>query len=105
MDASRVAYWEKKLRPFRLDAEPFEGQLRQRFYATVVVTAVILFIASFMLAIFAAFGRVDIGLRLVALSFLPVALWFWLDYAVLRSRALSYLRECGEPGNNDAPPG
>jgi hypothetical protein len=105
MDPSRVAYWERKMRSIRLGAEPIEAQLRQRLYATVVVTAVMLFIASVMLAIFAAFGRFDIGLRLLALSFLPLVLWFWLDYAVLRSRALAYLHECGEPRNNDAPPG
>ena len=105
MDPTREAYWVRKLRPIRPGAEPVETQLTRRFYGMVVISALTALIGLILLAIFAAFARVDIGLRIVGLIFAPATLWFWLDYAVLRRRATAYLRERGESSSDDAPPG
>ncbi len=105
MDPSREAYWANKLRPIRLRAEPVEFQLSQRFNGMVVISALTLAIGLIALAIFAGFGRPDLGLGFVGLLFLPEIAWFWLDYAVLRSRASAYLREWAESATNVDPPG
>jgi hypothetical protein len=105
MDPSREVYWRKKLHPIRPGAEPVEFQLSQRFYGMVVISALTLAIGLIALAIFAGFGRPDLGLGFVGLLFVPEIAWFWLDYAVLRHRASAYLRERAESANDADPPG
>jgi fumarate reductase subunit D len=95
MDASREAYWERKLRPIRLGAEPVEFQLAQQFRGRVMVMALVLLIGLIILAIFTGFGRVDIGLQLFGVEFVPATVLSWLDHSSLRNRALAYLRERG----------
>jgi hypothetical protein len=105
MDSSREAYWANRLRPIRLRAEPVEFQLSQRFNGMVVISALTLAIGLIALAIFAGFGRPDLGLGFVGLLFVPEIAWFWLDYTVLRSRASAYLRERGAESSDADPPG
>ena len=103
MDPSREAYWRGKLRSIRLGAEPVEVQLRRRFLAMIVISGLTAMIGLILLAILGAFGRVDIGLRMFGLVFLPATSWFWLDYALLRRRASAYLREqAGVPNDPTA---
>jgi hypothetical protein len=104
MDPARDVYWARKLRPILLGAEPVEEQLSRSFYGMIVISAVTSFIGLFVLAIFAAFGRADIGLLVVGESFLPGTLWFWLDYSILRRRTLAYLREKSATDRAEAPP-
>jgi hypothetical protein len=61
-------------------------------------------IGSIILAIFTGFGRVDTGLELVATVFLFPCVLIWSSYFRLRRRVKLYLRESGQPVNNDAPP-
>ena len=91
---AREHYWRKKLhRRIRFGAEPIERQLAQRLRAMLALSAILAAIGSMFFLIFAAFGRVDVGLAVAALLLAPVAAWAWLDFAWLRHRALCYVRE------------
>ncbi len=105
MDPAREAYWAGKLRPIRLGAEPVEGQLARRFLAMVAISALTGLIGLILLGIFAAFGRADIGLKIVGMVFVPATAWFWLDYAVLHRRVSAYLGEMAAVDRAEAPPG
>jgi hypothetical protein len=93
MDPIRETYWRKKLRPIHLGPESVEAQLAVKLGGMVVISGLTLFVGLFILAIFAGFGRADVGLRIVGLVFVPATAWFWIDYALLRRRALAYLSE------------
>jgi len=100
MDPAREIDWQRKLRPIRVGAEPILDQLRRRFQAMLLMTGLTSMIALMMLAIFAGFGRPDVGLGVAGLIVLPVTSWIWLDYLLLRSRTFAYWRE----RENEAPP-
>ncbi len=93
MDVDREAYWRGKLGAIRIGAEPVEAQLRRRFLAMLVITGLTAMIGLMLLAIFVAFGRSDVGLRVAGVVILPATLWFWLDYWTLRGRVNAYRRE------------
>jgi hypothetical protein len=105
MDPAREAYWRERFGSFGLNPGPVHlGHLRVRFYTTIVMSGLVAIIGLIMLAIFAAFGRPDVGLRIFGFLFLPLILWTWLEYAVLRRRVHAYLRERDRPSNGDGPP-
>lgn len=104
MDPSRLDYWRKKLSPLLIGVEPVEVQLRRRFAGMVVISALTILIGGIILAILAGFGRPDIGLRIMGVVFAPATAWFWLDYALLRRRALAYARERGAIHDVGTPP-
>ena len=93
MDASREIYWQRKLRPIRLRAEPIRDQLSRQWTVTLVMSAILALIGLMIAAIFATFGRLDIGLYFFGLGFLPVIAWKWLEYELLRRRVGAYHRE------------
>ena len=94
--AIREQYWRRKLGRLRLDAEPIDVQLRRYRRVTVVLSAISSALALFIVALFAAFRRPDIGLLLAAVLFVPVVLVSWIDYKLLERRADRYLRDLHE---------
>ena len=102
----REAYWRRRLRRIRFDAEPIGEQLARQFRVTVALTAIPGGVGLMILAIFAAFGRVDVGSAVVGVLVLrPGVGLAWLDYAVLRARVLSYLQERAAHKNSETPSG
>lgn len=93
MDPRRERYWRKKLRRLRLDAEPIADQLERHRRTTIALTAIPAVIGLIFLAIFAGFGRPDVGAAVVGVLIVPITLLAWLDFARLRSLATAYLRE------------
>jgi hypothetical protein len=89
----RLRYWRRKLGRIRLGVEPVEDQLARYYRVTLMLTALPAGLALIFVALFAAFGRPDVGLVLVLILLAPVVAMAWIDYALLRSRALGYLRE------------
>jgi hypothetical protein len=94
--AVRQVYWRRKLGRLRLGAEPIGEQLERYRRVTLMLTAVSAFLALFFVSLFTAFRRPDIGVVLAGVLFLPVVAVAWLDFALLRRRALGYLRELRE---------
>ncbi|MDX2035725.1 MAG: hypothetical protein SFX72_03655 [Isosphaeraceae bacterium] len=90
---AREITWRRKLRRLRFNAEPLAEQVEKYRRATVVLTVVPALIAVFFVAIFAAFGRPDIGLIGVAVLFIPMLAWAWADFLTLRRRYRAYERE------------
>jgi len=105
MDLDREAFWRRKLSRLRFGAEPIEEQMARQFRVTVALTAIPSGIGLMILAIFAAFGRPDVGAVVVGVLLGPVVALAWLDYAVLRARASTYLEEWAEHEKADVPPG
>ncbi len=93
MDIHRERYWRRKLRRLRLDAEPIAEQLERQRRTTIVLTAIPSGIGLMFLAIFAGFGRPDVGAAVVGLVIVPIVAMAWFDFARLRSGAAAYLRE------------
>src|SRR4051812_26262623 len=67
VDSSREAYWRGKLSAFGVGPEPIEVRLAVRFRAMQVMSGLLAIIGLIFLAIFAGFGRPDVGLQLVSL--------------------------------------
>lgn len=89
----RRRYWETRLMPIRLDAEPVMVQLEKRRSVVIVLSAVTSGVVSILLVLFAAFGRPDIGAGL-ALSFaVPIVSIAWLDFLSLQRRVRIYINE------------
>ncbi len=105
MDANRAAYWRRRLRPLRLDAEPIDRQLARRSGALAMLSGISAIIGLMFLAIFASFGRPDVGAGVVGVLLVPVVAWSWLDFVVLQARAFSYLEERAAHESGDDPPG
>jgi hypothetical protein len=103
-DPDREAFWRLKLRRVRFEAEPISEQVGRQFRATVALTSLACGIGLIFLAIFAAFGRPDVGAVVLGVLLIPVAGLAWLDYLILRSRASAYLRESAAHNKADAPP-
>ena len=101
----REAYWHRKLRRIRFGAEPISEQVARQFRVTVALTGVASGIGFLFLAIFAAFGRPDVGAVVVGVLVVPVVGLAWLDYLVERARVSAYLREWAAHNNADAPAG
>jgi len=101
----RGAYWRRKLPRFRLGAEPIGEQVERHRRVTLALTAIASMVGMIFLAIFAAFGRPDVGGIVVGILLVPVVAWAWIDFGVARSRARAYLREREAGSTTDAPPG
>ncbi len=102
--ARELALGRKLGRRIRLGAEPIGRQLDLRFRAIVAMTGILAGVGSMFLAIFAAFGRPDVGFAVGGLILGPVAAWAWLDFALLRHRALAYDREVAASEMTGTPP-
>ena len=61
-------------------------------------------VGAMFLAIFAAFGRPDVGALVVGVLLAPVIGWAWFDHARLEARAATYLRERAELDPSTPPP-
>ena len=101
----REAYWRRKLRRFRFGAEPIGEQLARQFRVTIALTAIPGGIGLMFLAIFGAFGRVDVGMVVVGVLVVPVVAFAWIDYAVSRARTSAYLEERAAREKTATPPG
>ena len=95
--AERQAYWVRKFRRLRLDAEPIEEQLARQKRVTWALTVVSSIIALMFIALFAAFRRPDLGLLFDLMFFGPILLFAWFDYEILQRDASAYLAERGKP--------
>jgi hypothetical protein len=89
----REAWWRMKLRRLRLGAEPIEEQVARLRRVTIALTVIPIGIGLMFLAIFAAFGRPDVGGVVFGVLIVPVVGLAWIDQAVLQARASAYLRE------------
>ena len=76
MDAADHVAWARRLRPIVL-GEPIGPQLKREWRKQAVGSGLFLGFALFFLAIFAGFGRPDIG-ALVALVPFGAFAWIWL---------------------------
>ena len=94
----RERYWRSKLRRLRFGAEPLDVQLDRARRVTMVLTGVSVGVALMISMIFAAFGRLDVGLIFVAILFVPILFLAWLDYGNLKSRVHEYEAECAVAG-------
>jgi hypothetical protein len=101
----REARWKRKLRRLRLDAEPIEEQLERHRRVTIALSAVSALIGLMFLAIFAAFGRPDVGAVVSGVLVVPVVGLAWVDHAILEARASAYLRERAAHFSKANPPG
>lgn len=90
---ARESQWRRKLGRLRLGVEPIEEQLARYRGVTWALTAVPSVLGLMFVALFAAFGRPDIGLIVDAILLLPIIAVAWLDYALLARRARRYLEE------------
>lgn len=89
----RERQWQPKLGRIRLGAEPVEVQLERYRRVTWALTIVPLLLATFIVALFAAFRRPDVGAILGAVLFVPVVAFAWFDFVRLRGRVEEYLIE------------
>ena len=88
--AVRRQRWARRLGRLRLGVEPLGAQLARHRRVTWALTIVPGLIATMFVALFAAFGRPDVGLVLSAVLLGPIVVFAWLDYARLRRRASAY---------------
>ena len=101
---ARRSYWEARLLPIRLDAEPVLEQLERRRWVVLVLSAIIAAVSSIVLVLFAAFGRPDIGAILGLLFAMPMISVAWLDFHVLKGKVRRYLVELeGRKQEQEAP--
>ncbi len=91
--AERQRYWQRRLGRLRLGAEPLEEQLDRYRRVTLALTLVPAVIALMFVALFTAFGAPGTGLIVAGILYIPLVTLAWLDFARLRARAASYLRE------------
>jgi hypothetical protein len=89
----RETWWRRKLGRLRLGVEPIEEQLQRYRRVTWALTVVPSVLAVMFVALFAVFGRPDIGLIFSAIVLLPIVLGAWLNHALLARRARQYLDE------------
>jgi hypothetical protein len=89
----REEQWARKLGRLRLGVEPLDEQLARYRRVTLALTIVPGVIAAMFLALFAAFGRPDIGLVVIGVLFVPIIAGSWIGYLRLRWRARAYLKE------------
>lgn len=93
---ARQRYWQKKLGRIRLGVEPVGSQLAKYRRVTWLLTAIPLAIALFLVALFSAFRRPDVGVIFAGVLFIPVVGLAWLDFALLSYRVSRYESELHE---------
>jgi hypothetical protein len=91
--AERRRVWARKLGRLRLGVEPLAEQLARYRRTTWALTIVSCLVGAMFLAIFAAFGKVLVGLVVVGIIFGPIVALAWLDMTLLEVRAARYERE------------
>jgi hypothetical protein len=96
--------WQAKLGRLRLGAEPIEVQLERYRQATWVLTAIPTFLAIFIFTLFAAFRRPGIGSIVALILFVPVVSIAWIDFAILKGKAIRYWRAHPEDDGAEAIP-
>jgi hypothetical protein len=89
----RRVVWARKLGRLHLGVEPLDAQLERHRRLTWGLSAVTGTISAMFVALFAAFGRPDVGLILVAILPAPLVALAWADYLRLVRRADAYGRE------------
>jgi uncharacterized membrane protein YfcA len=93
MTPERRREWSNKLGRFLMNPEPLDVQLAASKRVVAALTGVVGAIASIIVAIFTAFGRVDVGLVVAGLILLPIVVFAWMGQ-LRRSRLVAaYLRE------------
>jgi hypothetical protein len=102
---ARQRYWQRKLGRLRLGVEPLPEQLARYRRVTWMLTAVSLTIALIFVSLFAAFGRPDVGLILVAIVLLPIVVLAWIEYGLLMLRVAQYTRERAMRAQQQTTPG
>lgn len=90
MDAADRAAWARRLRPIVVD-EPIGPQVAREWRKQAVGSGLLLGFALFFLAIFAGFGRPDIGARVAIVPFGAFALT-WLRFFRLKAHVSAYRR-------------
>lgn len=88
--------WARRLAPLRLDAEPLHEQLTRRVGAFLALVGVTTAVALAFFALFAAFGRWDVGLVAAVSLWLPIVGLAQRDLIRL-TRAVEAYDRAGEP--------
>jgi hypothetical protein len=94
--------WQARLGRLRLGAEPIEVQLERYRRVTWVLTAIPTALAIFIFTLFTAFRRPGIGSIVALILFLPVVSIAWIDFAILKGKAIRYWREHPKEENAEA---
>jgi hypothetical protein len=89
----REREWARKLGRLHLGAEPIEEQLARYRRVTWALSVVPGIMALMFMTLFSVFGRPDVGLIVVAVVFVPMIVFSWLDYKRLEQLAARYLKE------------
>lgn len=92
---SRRRYWKRKLGRLRLGVEPLDDQLARYRRVTWLLTAIPLAMGLFIVALFTAFKRPDVGVVFASVLFLPIIAIAWIDFGLMAWRASCYEREMG----------
>ena len=93
MHISHPVDWSRQLRPLYLDGEPIPQQFARRRGVVLVASALLSGLILFILSLFAAFGRWDLGL-IVGLCLFGIPLgWIWWDYWRLGRNVARFSRE------------
>jgi hypothetical protein len=96
--------WQAKLGRLRLGVEPIEVQLERYRRVTWVLTAIPTALAIFIFTLFTAFRRPDIGSIVALILFVPVVSIAWIDFAILKGKAIRYWRAHPEDNGAEAIP-
>ena len=84
--------WAQRLRPLRLD-ESIPEQFARRRGVVLVASALLTGLILFVLSLFAAFGRWDLGLVVGGGLFGVPLGWIWWEHAQLRRNIARFSRE------------
>jgi hypothetical protein len=90
---ARENEWRRKLGRLRLGVEPLDEQVARYRRVTWALTAVPSVVGLMFFALFAIFGRPDIGLIFVTIVLMPIVIVAWLDFGLMARRARRYLAE------------
>ena len=93
MNPTRQAEWARRLRPLHLGDSPLAAQLARRRGVVIAASVLLVGLIGFILAIFAGFGRWEIGLGLGGCLFGVPLGWIWWDYLWLRRAVHRFERE------------
>jgi hypothetical protein len=96
MTPERRREWSSKLGRFLMNPEPLDVQLAASKRVVAALTGVVGVIASIIVAIFTAFGRVDIGVVVAGFILLPIVLTAWIGQSRRSRNVAAYLSELGQ---------
>lgn len=89
----RQDYWRRRLGRLRLGVEPLSEQVARYRRVTWGLTIVPSIMGLMFVALFTAFQAPLVGLIVAAFLVLPIALFAWVDFALLARRAARYEAE------------